>query len=122
MKVLIIDDEPIVRRSLERAAVAHGHTVLLAADGDEGLAIWQKENPDLVYLDVLMPKLNGPQVIQKVGPTAATIVLMSAYTGEYNFERAKEVGANLFLAKPFENIFEVIKRGVELAEKKVRHG
>jgi DNA-binding response OmpR family regulator len=114
MKILIVDDEPIIRRSLERAATLRGHTVKTAADGEEGGRAWLSFDPDLVFLDVLMPVLSGPQLLQSLETVRARVILMSAYTGEYNLDRAKELGADLFLAKPFQNIFEVIERGEEL--------
>ena len=63
MKVLIIDDEPIIRRALGRVFKKRGHEVLEAEGGESGLEKWKSSGPDLVFLDVLMPDLNGPQVI-----------------------------------------------------------
>lgn len=109
MKILIVDDEALVRRALRRAAEMRGHQVIEAADGDEGIKVWQSEKPDLVFLDVLMPKQTGPQVLQEMGlHHGAKVILISAYSGEYNLERAKNIGADLFISKPFENIVNVI--------------
>lgn len=114
MKILVIDDEPIILRSLSRAASAKGHSVFTAADGEAGLQSWRDLAPDLVFLDVLMPKLTGPQVLQEIGPNSSRVILMSAYTGEYNLERAQSVGADLFVPKPFEDIFKLIEQAEEL--------
>lgn len=113
MKILVVDDEPLVRRSLARVAGSRAHTVLEAADGEEGLKIWRSENPDLVFLDVLMPGLTGPQVLKEIQPSSAKVILISAYTGEYNVDTAKNLGADLFIPKPFQDIFKVI----EIAER-----
>lgn len=118
MRLLIIDDEDLVRRSLRRAAESRGHEVSEADNGETGLKMWRTEDPDLVLLDVLMPRLTGPQVLKEVGtPRTAKVILMSAYTGEYGMDKAKDLGADLFIPKPFHNIFEVI----ETAEKLLLH-
>lgn len=116
MKVLVIDDEPLVRRSLVRALESRGHQCQEANDGLAGLEAWQKNEPDVVFLDVLMPGLSGPQVLEKKGNFQAKVILMSAFSGEHNLETALELGASLFLPKPFEDIFEVIRLAEELQQ------
>lgn len=115
MRVLVVDDESLVRRSLRRAFEGAGHTVTEASDGVSGLAVWKSEGPDLVILDVLMPGMTGPQVLKEIGSgSGAKIILISAYTGEYDLKKAKDVGADLFISKPFQNIFEIVKQAEEL--------
>ncbi|MNJ92675.1 putative transcriptional regulatory protein pdtaR [compost metagenome] len=115
MKFLIIDDEALVRRSLSRALKSKGHEVVEAADGNEGLALWQTSTPDLVFLDVLMPGLTGPQVLKEIGNSkTGRVVLISAFSGEHNMETALQMGADLFIPKPFEDIFAVIKMAEDL--------
>lgn len=110
MKVLVVDDEPLVRRSLQKAFVAKGHTVEVASDGLVALKVWPDFKPDIVLLDVLMPGLSGPQVLEKVVRQKGTkVILMSAFTGEYTLETAKGLGAVDFIAKPFGNIFEIVQ-------------
>lgn len=112
MKVLIVDDEPLVRRAICRAAQRRGHEVEEAEDGRKGLEKWLTFKPDLVYLDVLMPELNGPQVLEEMaGKNQAKVILMSAYSGKYDVEKAQCIGASLFLEKPFDDIFKVIEMG-----------
>lgn len=118
MKILIVDDEPLVRRSLARAAQSKGHEVRQAENGREGESVWKQYVPDLVYLDVLMPELSGPELLKKIGETPAQVILMSAYSGGYDLERAQSLGADLFCPKPFEDIFKIIELGEEL----VKHG
>lgn len=121
MKILIVDDEPLVRKSLGRACKARGHEVIEAADGQEGLARWREVKPDLVFLDVLMPGLSGPEVLQAIaqdpvaaGEVRARVILISAYSGEHNVETAQQIGADLFVPKPFEDIFAVVARAENL--------
>ncbi len=117
MRVLIVDDEPLVRHSLRRALHKLGHTVEEAEDGQSGLEKWSLFKPELVFLDVLMPRLSGPDLLRALTPVnknAAKVILMSAFTGEYDLEKAKALGADLFIPKPFEDIFAVVKIGEEL--------
>lgn len=115
MKVLIVDDEPLVRRSLARVLRAKGHEVLEAEDGRQGLEQWRQGDPDLVFLDVLMPQMSGPEVLSNLpGPRRAKVILMSAFSGDQPVSPAGEQAADLFLPKPFEDVFEVVKKAEEL--------
>lgn len=110
MKVLVVDDELLIRRSLRKAAEMKGHEVFEAVDGIDGLKKWRETQPDLVFLDVLMPGLTGPDVLREMkGKSAAKVVLISAYAGE--FDPKTLAGANLFIPKPFDDIFAVIEQG-----------
>lgn len=118
MKVLVIDDEPLIRRSLIRAFESKGHQVFASEDGKQGYEGWQKEMPDLIFLDMLMPVLSGPEFLQMIGTKKnCPIILMSAFSGQYNHARAEEMGADLFLPKPFADIFSVVQIAEELFAK-----
>jgi CheY-like chemotaxis protein len=118
MKVLIIDDEPLIRRSLSRAFKSQSHDTQEAEDGLVGLQIWLEWQPDLVFLDVLMPHMSGPQVLEemkRLRPEFATkVILMSAFSGIHNMESALQMGAKLFISKPFEDIFQIVNKAVNL--------
>lgn len=125
MKILIVDDEPLVRKSLGRACRSRGHDVVEAVDGNEGLAKWLESNPDLVFVDVLMPGLSGPELLREISGRAEVaksraakprVILMSAYSGEHNIETAQQMGADLFVPKPFDDIFAVVTRAEQLAK------
>lgn len=119
MKVLIVDDEPLVRRSLEKVFSKLNHQVLTAEDGTEGAKLWRAENPDGVVLDVLMPGLTGPEVISEVNPNPETaIILISAYSADYDPESVKQLGADLFIEKPFENVQDIVRHLEEIKEQK----
>jgi two-component system, response regulator PdtaR len=114
MKVLIIDDEPLVRRSLSRAFQSKGHSIFEAGDGWQGLLAWKENSPDLIFVDFLMPGLKGPEVIEKaLAFNHGKIILMTAYSGE-EMMPDQTAHAALFLKKPFEDIFEVVKRAEDL--------
>ena len=117
MKVLVVDDEPLVRRSLQKALERGGHEVLLASDGGEGLKQWQANTLDLVVLDILMPVFSGPEVISEFGDCGDTrVVLISAYSADYDLESVKKLGADLFIEKPFSSIQSVVQQLEKLVQ------
>ncbi len=114
-KILIIDDEDSVRRALQRV-LSKEFEVEVAIDGIQGKEIWEKQQPDLVLLDVLMPNLTGPQLLTKISDglkSKTIIVLMSAFTGEYNLEESQKLGCRYFISKPFADIFQVKEQIVQ---------
>lgn len=118
-KILVIDDEPLVRRSLKRALESSGYQVSEAVDGKQGLALWEELKPDLVFLDILMPGLSGPEVLAEVQHEvrqACRVILISAYSGEYSLDSAKSLGADHFIPKPFEDIFGIVKTVSQMLE------
>jgi CheY-like chemotaxis protein len=115
MKILIAEDEPLIRRSLDRAFSRAGHQVQTAQDGEAALELWRQNPPDVAILDVLMPKMTGPELVMAVrqaGSVGTTrVVLMTAYASS---EEWGEFKPDLFLTKPFEDILVVVQRIEEL--------
>jgi DNA-binding response OmpR family regulator len=108
-KILIVDDEAHIRLLLERALLDfedEGVEILLADNGEAALAMIQAEKPALVFLDVMMPKMNGFDVCQKVkkelGLVDIYIVILTAKGQEFDRQRGEEVGANIYMTKPFD--------------------
>jgi DNA-binding response OmpR family regulator len=103
--VLVADDDPdiltLVGFRLERA----GYEVLPARDGDEALALALERQPDLAILDVMMPKLDGYEVTQRLRDNAATsgmpVILLTARVQEADITRGFEAGADDYIKKPF---------------------
>lgn len=114
MKVLIVDDEPLVRRALSRAFKSAGHEVQEAVSGEEALKVWPVFQPDLVFLDVIMPGLTGPQVLEEVEDGGSKVILMSAYAGDQDVQTGEGARAVHFLAKPFSDVFAVVKMAESL--------
>ncbi len=113
MNFLVIDDEPLVRRSLTRALRARGHDSVEAEDGEAGLAAWKNQTPDAIFIDVLMPGLSGPDVVRQMKQNSLSqvrpiIALISAFSGEDSEKLALECGADCFISKPFDDIFSVV--------------
>ena len=104
--VLIVDDDPFIRKlvatTLEDVA---GFELLEAADGQEALDVAAGSSPQLVFLDIDMPGLNGYEACRRLRSQAATadatIVMLTAAVGEEAERQSEEAGADLFLTKPF---------------------
>lgn len=121
MKILLVDDEPLVRLALRRALHKAGHEIEEAEDGRSALEKWPVFRPDLVFLDVLMPRLSGPDLLRALTAESkgrAKVILMSAFTGEYDLVKAQSLGADLFIPKPFDDVFSVIRIGEDLVRGK----
>ncbi len=102
MKVLIIDDEPQIRRALRAGLERSEYEVTLAASGEEGLDLAALHNPDLVILDLAMPGIDGFEVCRQLRSwSKAPIIVLSVREGEADKIRALDLGADDYLTKPF---------------------
>lgn len=101
-KILLVEDSKFLRMATERALARAGYTVVTATDGLQALEMAQRERPNLILLDMLLPKMPGPDVLKalKKDPATAGIAVV-AYTGlsQKNAERLKKDGACAFLDK-----------------------
>ena len=118
-KVLIVDDEAYIRLLMEQTLEDfedQGIEILTAGDGEEALKIIQTEAPDLVFLDVMMPKMNGFEVCQAVKRDLkykdVFIVLLTAKGQEFDRLRGEHVGADVYMTKPFDpdELIEITKK------------
>jgi CheY-like chemotaxis protein len=98
--ILVVDDEPVVRELLRAALEPAGSRVVEAADGSEAIEVAWREHPDLVLLDVGLPKLSGLDVCRalKTSPEAPRVLLI---TGDATAEGLTDCGADGIVAKPF---------------------
>lgn len=105
MKVMIIDDSNTIRRSAEIFLKQGGHEVMLAEDGFDALAKISDFHPDLIFCDILMPRLDGYQtcaIIKRNEKFAATpVVMLSSKDGVFDKARGRMVGSQEYLTKPF---------------------
>ncbi|MCG8558368.1 MAG: response regulator [Hyphomicrobiales bacterium] len=103
--VLVVDDEPNIVLSLEYLMKRLGYEVYLARDGEEALAIIEQKAPDLVLLDVMIPKRDGYDVCQATRSNPALdkvrIVMVTAKGREVEIEKGLALGADAYLTKPF---------------------
>ncbi len=109
MKILIVDDEPHLRTLIQQTLEEledDGVELLTAANGEDALETIREEQPDLVFLDVMMPKKNGFDVCHAVkkemGLDNIHIILLTAKGQEFDRQRGQEVGADLYMTKPFD--------------------
>jgi len=104
-KVLVVDDSNTIRRSAEIFLKQGGHEVLLAEDGFDALSKINDHQPQLIFCDILMPKLDGYQTcaIIKRNPKFAAIpvIMLSSKDGVFDKARGRMVGSQDYLTKPF---------------------
>ena len=108
-KVLIADDEPHIRMLLEQALEEledEGVELLMASNGTEALDTIVREKPQLVFLDVMMPAMNGFDVCNQVkhtlGMSDVFIVMLTAKGQEFDRKQGEEAGADVYMTKPFD--------------------
>lgn len=114
LKILVVDDEFLIRRSLQLAGQSRGHTVKSVEDGLSALSLWSSFNPDLAFIDILMPNMDGFELLQKIPKEdKAKIIIISAHD-KMSGEDIKKVGADIFVKKPFGDIFQLIEQAEQL--------
>jgi len=104
-KILVADDEPNIVISLEYLLKREGYTVIIARDGQEALDMIARELPDLVLLDVMMPKKTGFEVCQEVRANDALkgvkILMLTAKGRDTDLAKGTALGADAYMTKPF---------------------
>jgi len=114
-KVLVIDDSNTIRRSAEIFLKQGGHEVVLAEDGFDALSKINDYHPDVIFCDILMPRLDGYQtcaIIKKNARFAAVpVVMLSSKDGVFDKARGRMVGSQEYLTKPFtkDQLLEAVK-------------
>ena len=103
--ILAADDDPDIRELVAFRLERSGYTVLQAADGEEALALALEHKPDLAVLDVMMPKMDGFEVVRRLRAEEATkrmpIIMLTARAQDSDVEEGFESGADDYLRKPF---------------------
>jgi twitching motility two-component system response regulator PilG len=105
LKVMVIDDSKTIRRSAESLLKKEGMTVITACDGFEALALIADRQPDIIFVDVMMPRLDGYQTcaLIKHNPSfrATPVIMLSSKDGLFDRARGRVVGSEQYLTKPF---------------------
>lgn len=123
-KILIVDDEREIVDNLTMALQMKDYETFVAYDGEEALEITRREKPDLILLDIVMPKLNGYQVCRELKKQEATknipVIMLTAKTQESDRFWGKETGADDYITKPYDIyfLFEKIKDFLEKSDGK----
>jgi DNA-binding response OmpR family regulator len=115
-KILIVDDEPNIVISLEFLMRREGYEVLVARNGEEAMRHMQEKRPDLVLLDIMMPKINGFEVCRQIRAhpdlSAVRIIMLTAKGRSAEIEKGLGMGADGYITKPFSTrdlVFQVKK-------------
>jgi two-component system cell cycle response regulator DivK len=103
-KILIVEDNPLNMRLIEMILKANSYTLLKATDGEEALDIATRERPDLVLMDIRLPKMGGLEVAKRLRKNAALshipIIALTAHAMKGDEEKAIEAGCDSYLSKP----------------------
>jgi DNA-binding NtrC family response regulator len=114
--VLIVDDEPASRETLKMAMLGWGYGVLTAHDGQEALSVFNREHPDLVIADVVMPRMDGIGLLRSIKESSpkTVVILLTAYGTINDAVMAIREGAADFLTKPiaFQRLKALVERSL----------
>ena len=100
--LLVVEDEPVLQTLISKTLERYGFRVLRAADGVEALALWEQEQPDLIMLDLRLPRIDGFEVCRRVRQSSIVpIIVLTALSEESDKVTAFDLGADDYLTKPF---------------------
>ena len=120
--VLLIDDEPDIRKTIGRRLEQEGFGVILAASGEEGLRIAKEQQPDLVLLDIMMPKMKGRDVCAKLKASPETahmpVIFLTALGLPDHVKAGLDLGADDYLVKPVDSKELKMRISICLARKR----
>jgi CheY-like chemotaxis protein len=115
-RILACDDDPLILRLLQVNLEIEDYDVLLAHDGQEAVEVATAEHPDLIILDIMMPRMDGHEACRRIKAAEETkdipVVFLSAKAQQEDIEEGTALGASAYLTKPFEpdQLVEVIER------------
>jgi len=114
-RILLVDDDAEIIESLRYALSAKGYEILVARDGNQGLVMAERENPDLVILDMMMPKRSGFLVLEKLRRTHVVpmrVIMITANEGSRHKAYAEMLGVDDYIRKPFamDRLVESVQR------------
>jgi DNA-binding response OmpR family regulator len=106
-RILVVDDDEVIQQLLKVNLELEGYAVEIASDGEEALALYDGFQPNLVLLDIMMPKLDGWEVARRLKTEQerpVPIVLLSARAQDADVQKGSELGAAAYVTKPFDPI------------------
>jgi two-component system KDP operon response regulator KdpE len=116
--ILLVDDDPGITAAVKQALAAHGYKTTTASDGEEALVAFEREAPELILLDLVMPRCGGLEVCQRIRACSSTpIIILSIKGSESDIVSVLDLGADDYLVKPFRlaellaRIRAVLRRG-----------
>lgn len=115
-KILVADDEPPILRLMEFILAREGHQMLVAVNGEEALAQVAEHKPDLILLDIMMPRVDGYEVVRRLRAdpdlSSIPIIMLSAKAQDADVQKGVDVGVNEYVTKPFSppHLVEVVNK------------
>jgi DNA-binding response OmpR family regulator len=114
-RILLVDDDAEIIEVMRYALEGKGYQVLIARDGNQGLAVVERDDPDLVILDMMMPKRSGFLVLEKLRrtrPVPVRVIMVTANEGSRHKAYAESLGVDDYLRKPFamDKLLEAVER------------
>lgn len=104
-KILVADDEPPILRLMEFILAREGHEMIVAVNGDEALTKVAEHKPDLILLDIMMPRVDGYEVVRRLRAnpdlSSIPIIMLSAKAQDADVRKGVDVGVNEYITKPF---------------------
>jgi DNA-binding response OmpR family regulator len=117
-RILIIEDEATLQRSLSEFLIAEKFEVLSALDGEEGLSMAKEKNPDLILLDIILPKKDGYEVLGEIKKDEKTakipVVLLTNLESAEDVQRAFDAGATTYLVKSNYKLEDIVRKIKEI--------
>jgi len=119
-RILLVEDDKFLRRACEIGLKKRGFRVLTASDGEEGLQLAREESPDIILLDMLMPKLNGMETLEALKQDSRTsaipVVILSNTSIDSDLQQARSLGAIGYLVKASMSLQELGDRVLSFLE------
>ncbi len=116
--ILIIEDEPILQKTLSESLRQEGYEIKSALDGEEGIKMARESNPDLILLDLILPKIDGFEVLEELkkdeNTKAIPVIVLTNMENESDIEKALTLGATAYLVKVNYDLKEVIEKVKEV--------
>jgi DNA-binding response OmpR family regulator len=113
-KVLFVEDEFALQKSIGGFLEKEGYKIIKAMDGEEGLRLAKEELPDLILIDIILPKLDGLKVLEKIKEEEKTksipVIILTNLEGTENVQKALELGATTYLVKSNYTLEEIVKK------------
>lgn len=121
-KILIIEDEAVLQKTFESTLRDEGFDIIAALDGEVGINLAKKEKPDLILLDLVLPKINGFEVLQELkgdpGTKDIPVIILTNLEKMEDIDKALEMGATTYLVKvdySLKEVVEKIKKTLEMS-------
>lgn len=118
-RILICDDDPVILRLLEVNLEMEGYSVLAARHGEEAFEVAMRETPDLIILDIMMPRWDGYETCKRLKETENTrdipVIFLSAKAQQSDIDKGKTYGVAAYLTKPFDpsDLIDVVERHID---------